>query len=573
MFTVFSWLNSTLYDGLPYAIVTLSFVITFKYIRFPDVTSAGTFVLGAATATIAVVKFGLNPYVAIAIALVAGGLGGVLTGVFHAVLKMDHLLAGILSAFTLYAINLMLLHPTLPYGASRTVLSPLEALDREMTWANMAWHPFAIGYFMIVVLMIKLMLDWFFASETGLAIRALEDEAAGEFTLRRQGLSPGAHKVLALAFGNTLVALAGALVSMKESAANAHRGFDVLITGLIAFLLGTQLHRLFNLVLEKFRLVERRNIKGRSSRFMPKPTTAAIAGAVVYFGLIALAQRMNVRPEVTKLILAAYVAVAVGDLASIRRSLSRGVAKKTGDSFDANRQHHEKTAISLSEISYRYPFSDVEVLNRVSLDIKPGELVVLSGGNGSGKTTLLRLISGMIPAPDEGDILIGGAKITNNPVRRLRMVGYVDQNPHQGVVGTLTVEENLALAHIGASPRFWQRALSSKRKGTIQDVFASTGFPDDFLRRKANNLSGGQRQVLNILSLLSREKPAGVVLLDEPMNNLDSLNAERCATVIEELHRSGSTIVLVSHSSTARIPVDRTLKIEKLNGDRNGSNR
>jgi|GEM_PF-276362 ABC-type uncharacterized transport system, permease component len=562
MFSVLSWLNSTLYDGLPYAIVTLSFVITFKYIRFPDVTSAGTFVLGAAAAAIAVVTFGLNPYLAIAIALVAGALGGILTGVFHAVLKMDHLLAGILSAFSLYAINLMLLHPTLPYGTAPTVLSPLEVLDREMTWANMAWHPFAIGYFLVIVLLIKLILDWFFASETGLAIRALEDEVAGEFALRRQGMSPGRFKVLALAFGNSLVALAGALVSMKESAANAHRGFDVLITGLIAFLIGTQLHHLSKLMVDKFRSKRKGGIPGL---LRPKPTTSAIIGAIVYFGLIALAQRVNVRPEVTKLILAAYVAVAVGDMAAIKRVWRRRAAMNLNNGA-ATATMNGKSALSLEDISYGYPLSDVDVLRDVKLDLKSGELVLLEGGNGSGKTTLLRLIAGIIPAPNSGDIYVESQKITNNSASRLSMVGYVDQNPQQGVVGTLTVEENLALAHIGRSPQLWQKALNNKRKRFVQGLFTATEFPKGLLRQNAGMLSGGQRQLVNILTLLGRPRLATVVLLDEPMNNLDASNAERCRNVIERIHRQGSTILIVSHATKGSLSVDRTIRMDELNG-------
>lgn len=567
MFAVLSWLNSTLYDGLPYAIVTLSFVITFKYIRFPDVTSAGTFVLGAAASTIAVVKFGFNPYVAIGIALAAGALGGVLTGVFHSVLKIDNLLAGILSAFSLYAINLMLLHPTLPYGTAPTVLSPLEGLDRTMTWANMAWHPFAILYFFLVVIVIKLILDWFFASETGLAIRALEDEVAGEFTLRRQGISPGAYKVLALALGNSLVALAGALVSMKESAANAHRGFDVLITGLIAFLIGTQLHRLLTTGANRLRSIF---TNGRSTGILrvlrPKATTGAILGAIAYFGLIALAQRVNVPPEVTKLLLAAYVAVAVGDLGIIKRSFARYRGRTILARSTATTRNGEH-AISVRGITYRYPMGDMEVLRDMNLDVRRGELVVLDGSNGSGKTTLLRLIAGMIPTPDAGDISIGGRSTTQNAVTRLRTVGYVDQNPHQGVVGTLTVQENLALAHIGASPRFWRRALRQKRRGFIRNIFTTTGFPDNFLGRRAENLSGGQRQVLNLLALLGRETPAAVVLLDEPMNNLDSSNAERCRSVIERLHERGTTILLVSHAARDGLSIDRTVHMDKLDGE------
>lgn len=185
MIDFLSWLNSTFYDGLPYAIVTLSFVLTFKYIRFPDITCAGTFVLGGAVAASATVHFGADPFSAILLACLAGALGGALTAFFHIALRIDRLLAGILSAFALYAINLMMLRPTLAYESAPTILSAVTEFDREILFGGSAWHPYAIGLLFAVVLPVKLLLDWILNSEFGLALRALEDEDAGSATLRR----------------------------------------------------------------------------------------------------------------------------------------------------------------------------------------------------------------------------------------------------------------------------------------------------------------------------------------------------------------------------------------------------
>lgn len=569
MLDLLSWLNSTFYDGLPYSIVTLSFVLTFKYIRFPDVTCAGTFVLGAATAAIAVVYFSVNPYIAIGIACFAGAAGGALTALFHSVLRIERLLAGILSAFSLYSINLMLLHPTLPYGTSETVFSPIEPLDRAITWGNMAWHPLAIVYFFFVVVLLKLILDRFLVSEIGLAMRALEDEEAGEPTLRRRGSFPGSYKALGLVLGNALVGIAGALVSMKEGAANAHRGFDVLITGLIAYMVGIQFQRWLALLGEQTENASNTFwIKPLSALKRVNPTTAAVAGAVLYFGLIALAQRINVPPEVTKLLLAVYVAATVGDLRGLSRSLTRlrarFAARRMADSSEANGKADARVA-SLRGIRFRYATGEVDVLRGVNLEIQAGELVGLEGGNGCGKTTLLRLLTGILPDPDNGSLILAGRDLTYDPGSRLREVGYVDQNPQQAVVGTLTVEENLALAGVGASPSFWRRALSKERKQDIRRLFSSTEFPIDFLHRDANNLSGGQRQVVNILSLLAREKLPRLILLDEPLNNLDMANAQRCLAVIKEMRKKGASIVIVSHATKDGLLVDRVVNLEQVN--------
>ena len=224
MIDFLSWLNSTFYDGLPYAIVTLSFVLTFKYIRFPDVTCAGSFVLGAAVAAATTVYFNIHPLLALVLACIAGALGGGLTAVFHILLRIDRLLAGILSAFMLYAVNLMILKPTLPYGNASTVLSGTTELDRSIVFGGVAWHPYTILLFAGVVIGAKLFLDLILASEFGLALRALEDEEAGPVVLRSLGLSPWRFQSFALTAGNALVALAGALVSMKEGAAKRPPG-------------------------------------------------------------------------------------------------------------------------------------------------------------------------------------------------------------------------------------------------------------------------------------------------------------------------------------------------------------
>src|SRR5437016_3489145 len=92
-----SFINDTLFAALPYALVCLSFVITVKYIRFPDLTCSGSFVLGGAIAALAIVKGGLNPITATLLAALGGALAGTLTAFFYTILRLDRLLAGILS--------------------------------------------------------------------------------------------------------------------------------------------------------------------------------------------------------------------------------------------------------------------------------------------------------------------------------------------------------------------------------------------------------------------------------------------------------------------------------------------
>jgi putative ABC transport system permease protein len=570
---ILSWLNSTLYDGLPYSIVTLSFTLTFKYLRFPDVTCAGTFVLGAAVAAILTVDFGLNPYASTVFAFLAAAGGGLLTVVFHVILRIETLLAGILSAFSIYAVNLLLLHPTLPYGLAETLLSSSERLDRALEWGNLAWHPFSILYFFAVAILVKLALDSFYASEVGLAIRALEDGTSGEFALERVGLSPAIYKGLGLIVGNGLVGFSGAIVSMKEGAANAHRGFDVLITGLIAFLIGIQIQR--GLAsgfdwLANWRYFSRLGRFRRLSRV--DSTTAAILGAVLYFGLIAFSQASEIQPELTKLLLAVYVALAIGDLGRIRRSLRRLFR---ANSSKGETESQEKPPsdmghlIRLSGIHFRYPGGVQEILRGVDFQIGRGELIALEGRNGCGKTTLLRLISGFLTHPDQGTIIFNGKDVTDSPAARRSSVGYLDQRPEWGLVSPFTVEENVALSQIrGLNP--FRKALTEGRRRVIRALFTSAGFFDEFLGRTTRELSGGQRQIVKVLCLAGTKDERSVILLDEPLNNLDQDNARKCREIIEQFRREGLSIVLVSHLDSQQYGVDRVVNLESINPSEGG---
>src|ERR1039458_3685801 len=81
------------------------------------------------------------------------------------------------------------------------------------------------------------------------------------------------------------------------------------------------------------------------------------------------------------------------------------------------------------------------------------------------------------------------------------------------------------------------------------------------LRRRSDQLSGGERQVVNLLSLLSRKTLPQAILLDEPMNNLDAANASRCRQIIDQLHHGGAASVLVSHTPVAGLHIDNEVDL------------
>ena len=549
--------NDVLYDALPYGLVCLGIAWTAKYIRFPDLTCSGTFVLGAAVAAVTIVKGGWPASAALVVAALAGVAGGMLTGLFYLGLRIDRILAGILSAFVLYSVNLLILTPTLPYEGHATLFTVAERFDRSLVSPSLAvgWHPAVLLVMVSVLLLVKVGADVFLASEMGLALRALEDEKAGETALLRHGLSPDRYRLLALGIGNGVIGIAGALVSFKEGAANANRGFDVLVTGLVVFLVGTQIHSL----IERFGAWRRSRETAPSHRsFKVAFSTSAVLGAIAYFLLMTLSQRLNVDSAYAKVVLAGFVAITAADPAAFR-SLRRRRESGTSRNDDGH------GVLCVENLTYRYPSADTPTLNGVHLCLREGELVRLRGGNGSGKTTALRLMAGFFDPGADSHILFDGADVTWSRSERLRSIVYVDQDAHRGVVGALTPLENLALASSGIRPSPWRRALSPAKSAILQKIAEQGGMSPRLMDLPAAHLSGGQKQVVNLLTLLARPQRPKVVLLDEPANNLDAANQDKCRRIINSLHSEGVGLLVVSHSELPQLGADRDIDMDDIN--------
>ena len=208
------------------------------------------------------------------------------------------------------------------------------------------------------------------------------------------------------------------------------------------------------------------------------------------------------------------------------------------------------SGISLRNIKKSYP-SGPEILHGVSMDIKPGEFVVIVGPSGCGKSTLLRLIAGLERC-DEGDIEIGG-KRANDLAPQDRDIAMIFQNyalyPH------MTVRENIAF---GLELRGVPKA---ERNARAEDV-AKTLQLTDYLDRKPAALSGGQRQRVAMGRAMARN--SSVFLMDEPLSNLDNALRVAMRTEIKELHRQlGATIVYVTHDQTEALSLADRIAVLK----------
>lgn len=186
-------------------------------------------------------------------------------------------------------------------------------------------------------------------------------------------------------------------------------------------------------------------------------------------------------------------------------------------------------------------FGGAPVLEGVTLEVQPGELLAILGASGSGKTTLLRLICGFERA-DGGTIEIDGRIVADARTRLLpeqRRVGYVAQEgalfPH------LSVADNIVF---GLSR--WQR----RKRYRVAELLEFVGLPAIFADRPPQALSGGEQQRVALARAIVSEPK--IVLADEPTGNLDTKSSEAVLNLLRDLNKDlGQTIVMITHNPEA----------------------
>ena len=263
-------LQATIEQSLIFAIMVLGVYISFRILNFPDMTVDGTFPLGAAISA-KLLTLGVNPYLTLLVALVAGAVAGAVTGLIHVKLKVKDLLAGILVMTALYSVNLRVM------GKSNI---PLFEED------NIFNTEYSMMITIVVLILIsKFILDYLLKTKFGFALKALGDN---ENLIVSLGLNEEKYKIYGLMIANAFVAFSGAVLAQYQGFADVGMGTGIIVIGLASIIIGDTLF-------------------GKRRRFAG--TTIVIIGSILYRGVIAVTLSMGMDASDLKLITSVIVIV------------------------------------------------------------------------------------------------------------------------------------------------------------------------------------------------------------------------------------------------------------------------
>lgn len=285
---------SFLEQGFIFAIMALGVYITYKILDFPDLSVDGTFPLGAAiTATL--IARGVSPWLTLLIAVAAGMLAGTFTGLIHVKLGVKDLLSGIITMTALYSVNLMIAGtPNLPIFDNGNIFSTGIGGMLESVVPG-------FGTLLIVcalAVLVKLVLDWYLSTKSGLLLRAVGDNHTFVTYL---GQDEGKVKIIGLAIANGLAALSGAILCQQQRVFESSMGTGTIVMGLAMVIIGANLFR----------------------RSRLRATTMVLIGALLYRGVVAFVLFLGINPTHMRLLTAAMLLLV---LAATRQRKAKGGA-------------------------------------------------------------------------------------------------------------------------------------------------------------------------------------------------------------------------------------------------------
>lgn len=199
--------------------------------------------------------------------------------------------------------------------------------------------------------------------------------------------------------------------------------------------------------------------------------------------------------------------------------------------------------------------NEVRALDHVSLKINKGEFVAIIGHSGSGKSTLMNML-GCLDVPTSGRYFLNGKDVSNltddelSDIRNVE-IGFIFQGFN--LIPNLTAKENVEL------PLIYRGVGRKERDALAEESLGIVGLSHR-MDHKPSEMSGGQQQRVAIARAIAAKPP--VILADEPTGNLDSKSTQEIMNVLKELHKSGRTVILITHDDDIAAQVKRVIRIK-----------
>ena len=282
---LFNAMPGAVAQGLIWGIMAIGVYITYKVLDLADLTVDGSMATGGAVCVMLMLN-GVNVWIALLCAIVAGMLAGLLTGVFHTAMGIPPILAGILTQLSLYSINLAIMDFKANQGLNVTKYS-LIVSQRNVRLLDLSNPIFIALLFLAAVIGI---LYWFFGTELGSSLRAT---GANEAMSRAQGINTKKAKILGLMISNGIVALSSAMLAHYQGFVDVNMGRGAIVIGLAAVIISEVIFgKLF-------------------TNFALKLIGVAL-GAVIYYIVIQIVLWLGLNTNLLKLLSALIVAVFLG---------------------------------------------------------------------------------------------------------------------------------------------------------------------------------------------------------------------------------------------------------------------
>lgn len=584
----------TLTYGMAYALLALGVFISYRVLNFADMTTEGTFVFGAVS-TFLFITMGWPAIFATILGVLIGSLGGLITGLLHTKLKVNGLLAGIITLTGLFTINLVIMG-VVQYNMSMdlyreqyanyingyTIVAPIKptysiatSFRATVTIDNSKYTTifdifssnydninnffkvrkyWVIGFMAVITLLVFGLMYYFFGTEVGMSMRAT---GMNQKMARAQGINTDFYIILGLMIANGLIALSGSLVAQRDYTTGTQNGTGMLVVGLASIIIGEAIF---------------------GKRSFKNWMISIGLGALIYYLIIAIATILGLPNHFLKLLYAIIIVVILAlsyinsvthFIPVIKRRMSTFFSKnKTKSSIEEiiEAEAHEEIKetslpivvedeVMLEAKNLTKIFNptgnpnDMKIaLNHVNVQIKKGEFVTIIGGNGSGKSTFFNTLSGVYK-PDDGFININGVDVTYlKEHKKAVYIGRVAQDPYQGTAQDMSILENMNIAKRRPRRRtlFW--GFKKNDTDVYKNMVAELGLGlENRLNAKIGLLSGGQRQSVTLL-MATLERP-DILFLDEHTAALDPKTAKKVLTLTDKIVKENHlTTIMVTHN-------------------------